>query len=27
MRKTQLMDEERRVHSLFFLFAHVLFAR
>ena len=25
--KTQLMDEERRVHSLFFLFAHVLFAR
>jgi len=26
-RKTQVMDEERRVHSLFFLFAHVLFAR
>ncbi|PYK24671.1 MAG: hypothetical protein DME59_12555 [Verrucomicrobia bacterium] len=25
--KTQVMDEERRVHSLFFLFAHVLFAR
>jgi hypothetical protein len=25
-RKTQV-DEERRVHSLFFLFAHVLFAR
>jgi hypothetical protein len=26
-RKTQVMDEERRVRSLFFLFAHVLFAR
>jgi len=25
--KTQLMDEERHAHSLFFLFAHVLFAR
>ena len=25
--KTQAMDEERRVHSLFFLFAHVLFPR
>jgi hypothetical protein len=26
-RMTQLMDEEHRVPSLFFLFAHVLFTR
>ncbi len=24
---TEVMDEQRRVHSLFFLFAYVLFAR